>query len=874
MASEGANGRLIDALENADLEEVRRALRQGANANEARKRVTLLVRLPDGTTRSDSQLMEPPLALAIRTGRADLVKALIDSGCDPNVKIEWSIGGWHSPWTQLRWDSQRWDEDDALKFASALDFALTRGRRLFNFPGREVTLRSPSDGDAVCVWISLQPQIEVIRVLLEGGARVTPTALVRAKGLKNPQLLELVHDFASKEPVISPVATSPTTVSPLKGSYPQLELPPSRDAQQRSGGPLHQRQPSKGRSAIRLSPTAPDVVEQESAPSLSDSPSVGLAAPAAEVPMADVTTSPPLAPSPLPSDAGEIADLLATVADLRAVLAERDARISELEQDLDVTVDDLQQVLADGDSEPTQRDRERRKRLVELENGIRERDERLAQAEAELVELREKEERVQELEEMVREREEKIATMEEERTRLEDGSLLSGTSSTELLNSGEMPALSLHEVTPIDEDTLKTVDPAIIINFLLTGIRERDVNITLLVETDHRRRATIAALRGQLLSLEEAQRNAEASHARTLADRTERITTLGNELGAAQRQAQEARGQVRSREDRIAKLMNQIAMLEEDVLGRTIGDENEAAAYAESLRAQVRERDDRIADLEEEMYKGYRQTAEEIRQLKENTRKADKLQQSTKDELASVLEAESSLLQKQLSEERDQNKDLKEQVRYLESELAVEKSRAGDMALLREPFPRGLTPDLSSNVTRHLETELASEREKVDRLLRELKSLERKHAEVEAGQTGAAPINPQSGWLEWGTKRHVLAKDQSAAATVNGQSQVNGTRQMRTVAPTPPSLVKRTLIVVASYEPKAKDELTLKIGDIVVCLFEWGDGWGAGTNKSRIQTGFFPLSCVSLESQSVSEVVPVIPTRTLSLRDRRATLNA
>ncbi|KAJ3338260.1 hypothetical protein HDU93_009786 [Gonapodya sp. JEL0774] len=947
MASEGANGRLIEALEEADLDQIKRSLRAGANPNEARKRVTLNVRMPDGTTRSDSQYMEPPLALAIRSGRADVVRALLEAAQPPTFATfclelnEQAViptqkssgaleGGILLGVTQSRWDNERWDDDEALKFASALEFSLTRGRRLFNFPGREVLIRNPTDGDAVCVWISLLPQLEVVRVLLEGGATVTPTALIRAKALKIPNLFELVQDHATKQPPLSPVATSPTTVAALQAAFPQLVPPPSENPRRIAS---HNRQSSKGIGG--LAPTGPE------APS--ELPPVNLAV-AAEPPAGAVleetlsNPSPSLAPSPLPSESivDHEVELPATVADLRAVLVEReariaelDARVAELEGDLDATVDDLQRVLANKDSDPADRDREGRKRMVELENAVRERDERLALLETE---MREREDRLQELEEMLRERDERVLALEDERQRLEDANGLFGSISVEHLNdkNEHIAGPADMEAADVATDASDSADPSAIIRGLRAVIRERDARIARLVEADEGKRAAMEALRGQLLSIEERLRDSEAAHSRTKADRTERLTTMGNELGAAQRQAQEARGQVRAREERITKLMNQIALLEEDLGARAAGDENEMAAYVDSLRAQVTERDDRIAELEEEMYKGYRQTADELRQLKENVKKGEKLQKSAKEDLTAVLEAEVQQLQKQLTAEREFAEELKEQRRWLEIELSSERARNADVATMQEGLmQRGLTPDpgSSTNRIRALESELAGARTQVEdlvaereRLLQELRKvriepdnaqllrlenelaaersravkavttrerLERAVTEENAIRAEEARLRAVAetdlqlqrkrvAELEWVLQNSTVSGANGMLSGVgrngNGTGKTNGSKIVRprdlpiathASLPAIPAPVKRVLYVVSPYEPREKDELALNVGERVVSLFQYADGWSAGLNKSTVQSGFFPSACLSPDATAVSEIV-VIPPRTMS----------
>ncbi|KAJ3337329.1 hypothetical protein HDU93_001234 [Gonapodya sp. JEL0774] len=69
-----------------------------------------------------------------------------------------------------------------------------------------------------------------------------------------------------------------------------------------------------------------------------------------------------------------------------------------------------------------------------------------------------------------------------------------------------------------------------------------------------------------------------------------------------------------------------------------------------------------------------------------------------------------------------------------------------------------------------------------------------------------------------------------------------------------PNKVRRKLYAVAEYRAQQKDEVTLRLGDEVFCMWEFLDGWGGGTNKTTVQSGYFPLSVLSVDP-------PVAPTQ-------------
>ncbi|KAJ3342291.1 hypothetical protein HDU93_002764 [Gonapodya sp. JEL0774] len=180
--NEGANARLIEAVEWGSASAARRACELGADVG-ARKKVTLRVKLDSATKETDSVWAESALALAIRNGRPDVVRVLLEAGCDANSRIRWKLSWYHSKWDKKKWDSQRWLEDEAYKYRSALEFALNCGRWDFNKMGAEVVLENPSDWDGVCDRFTLIPSIDIVQLLLKHGARVSEGELQAAKEL-------------------------------------------------------------------------------------------------------------------------------------------------------------------------------------------------------------------------------------------------------------------------------------------------------------------------------------------------------------------------------------------------------------------------------------------------------------------------------------------------------------------------------------------------------------------------------------------------------------------------------------------------------------------------------------------------------------------
>ncbi|KXS19287.1 hypothetical protein M427DRAFT_152754 [Gonapodya prolifera JEL478] len=238
------NSKLIDGLENGDLELVENALQAGADPNVC-KRVSLCVRL--GTLRrTDTEMGEPAIVLAILSTRGDVVRCLIEAGCDINRPIEWRVAQFWESWTQAEWERDRWCEQQST-FATALDFALSAGTWEFSLHGSHVVLNQPSSAEQVSNVFYLTPTLEIVRLLLQSGAHVSNRTYELARDLKvgkdsfgqectpMPEILELLEAHtmhALRTP--SPVSTRLNgTAQTLQNEYSVAKLTAALSEQQR-----------------------------------------------------------------------------------------------------------------------------------------------------------------------------------------------------------------------------------------------------------------------------------------------------------------------------------------------------------------------------------------------------------------------------------------------------------------------------------------------------------------------------------------------------------------------------------------------------------------------------------------------------------------
>ncbi|KAJ3339846.1 hypothetical protein HDU93_007731 [Gonapodya sp. JEL0774] len=177
--------------------------------------------------------MESALCIAIRSGKAEFVWALLEHGCNPNAPIRWQIAASVNTWTREHWDSKRWWL--TRSFASALDFSLSAGGAAFNKRGANVVINNPSFSAQIYDWVEQSPDPDVIKVLLEHGAEVTDSCLETATKLANPQILAILHDHMRRHKDNESFMTGTTSYSSL--SHLQRSSGEHRSSVERSLAP-------------------------------------------------------------------------------------------------------------------------------------------------------------------------------------------------------------------------------------------------------------------------------------------------------------------------------------------------------------------------------------------------------------------------------------------------------------------------------------------------------------------------------------------------------------------------------------------------------------------------------------------------------------
>ncbi|KAJ3344270.1 hypothetical protein HDU93_000060 [Gonapodya sp. JEL0774] len=207
---EVANARLMEAVEFGNIAEVRTLLGSGrADANTC-KRVTqrgsVIVRrggiFSSNTmeTVSDTVRAESALVVAVRNGRVDLARALLEAGANPNATVQWSVANFFQDWDMEAWETKRWFP--SYSFSSALVLALQKGTAWFSGPGGHVqipTPRSPEERYSRHQTFNLRPKIEMVLALLAYGAEVTDEVRNAAKRL-DPVFAKALESIATVKP--------------------------------------------------------------------------------------------------------------------------------------------------------------------------------------------------------------------------------------------------------------------------------------------------------------------------------------------------------------------------------------------------------------------------------------------------------------------------------------------------------------------------------------------------------------------------------------------------------------------------------------------------------------------------------------------------
>ncbi|KAJ3338847.1 hypothetical protein HDU93_008982 [Gonapodya sp. JEL0774] len=263
------NKRLIQAIEDGKIDLMQRALDDGADPN-ARKRVHLTIPVVVDTivlkkgglfskkrqeevmeSYQDSHSGESALGIAVLSGRADVVQLLLDAGANPNVHVEWRIAGWGGEWTKERYDRERWSL--RVDFPSPLALALANGRTLkINKRGGEVKIVNPLSMSQSSDVMELRSSIEVVRVLLEGGAMVTTAMLEAARAIKDKIFIQTIEEHLASggggPPQTNPVP--PPRSLPKKGSA-SLSSSNTLNSREDSGSPpaQHVRSETAGASS-------------------------------------------------------------------------------------------------------------------------------------------------------------------------------------------------------------------------------------------------------------------------------------------------------------------------------------------------------------------------------------------------------------------------------------------------------------------------------------------------------------------------------------------------------------------------------------------------------------------------------------------------
>ncbi|KXS15355.1 hypothetical protein M427DRAFT_32328 [Gonapodya prolifera JEL478] len=173
------NVRLIEAVETGPEVNIKRLIETGASPN-ARKEFTLrtVAATEGGGTqwKEETVEFESALALAILYGREGAVKLLLDDGA--NVRLSHRV------------ETQRGGTVTCRGYTS--DCSRRDGTLPVDFKGGVVTLNHPRLFESIHTNVKLEPNIEIIRLLLASGVRVTDVELDAARQHPEPEFLRVL----------------------------------------------------------------------------------------------------------------------------------------------------------------------------------------------------------------------------------------------------------------------------------------------------------------------------------------------------------------------------------------------------------------------------------------------------------------------------------------------------------------------------------------------------------------------------------------------------------------------------------------------------------------------------------------------------------
>ncbi|KAJ3343707.1 hypothetical protein HDU93_006619 [Gonapodya sp. JEL0774] len=204
------DARLIIAVETGHFSAVQKAISDGADPG-ARKRVVLTVKFKFGETKTDERPAESALCLAIRAGRQHIVRILLEAGLDPNDPVDYAVPAAWKNWSLEDWASRWSGSTTRTYFPSALDFALhDEPNKIFNRPGAVVSFENPAVGFGH-VWgrWTCTPNLDIVRLLLKHGARVSDSTLRAAVRLRDrpaigsPPLPEFLVELEEHQRAVS-----------------------------------------------------------------------------------------------------------------------------------------------------------------------------------------------------------------------------------------------------------------------------------------------------------------------------------------------------------------------------------------------------------------------------------------------------------------------------------------------------------------------------------------------------------------------------------------------------------------------------------------------------------------------------------------------